>query len=205
MDAGRASPESDRELVRAMLAGDGGAFERFFAAAYPALYRFALARLGGNRDGAADVAQAVICQAIRKLGTYRGEAALLAWLYTFARHEVYRHVRRDGGRLPVDLSEDDPEIRAALESLRASFAGDLDAGLDRRKVAAFVQRVLDHLPIHYANALEWKYIDELPVQEIGGRLGISVKAAESLLTRARLAFREAFQTMSPLRADGTGS
>ena len=52
MDAGRPSPESDRELVRAMLAGDGGAFERFFDAAYPALYRFALARLGGNRDGA---------------------------------------------------------------------------------------------------------------------------------------------------------
>jgi len=188
-----------------MLAGDGGAFERFFDATYPALYRFALARLGGNRDGAADVAQAVICQAIRKLGTYRGEAALLAWLYTFARHELYRHVRRDGGRLPVDLSEDNPEISAALESLRASSGGDLDTELDRHKVAAFVQRVLDHLPTQYANVLEWKYIDELPVQEIGGRLGIGVKAAESLLTRARLAFREAFQTMSPLRADGTGS
>jgi RNA polymerase sigma-70 factor, ECF subfamily len=205
MDTGRQSPESDRELVRRMLAGDGGAFERFFDAAYPALYRFAVARLGGNRDGAADVAQAVICQAIRKLGTYRGEAPLLAWLYTFARHEVYRCVRRDGGRQPVDLSEDDPEISAALESLRASSGGDLDTELDRHKVAAFVQRVLDHLPTHYANVLEWKYIDELPVQEIGGRLGISVKAAESLLTRARLAFREAFQTMSPLRADGTGS
>ena len=205
MDVGRPSPESDRELVSGMLAGDGGAFERFFDAAYPALYRFALARLGGNRDGAADVAQAVICQAIRKLGTYRGEAALLAWLYTFARHELYRRVRRDGGRLPVDLSEDDPEISAALESLRASSGGDLDKELDRHKVAEFVQRVLDRLPTHYANALEWKYIDELPVQEIGGRLGISVKAAESLLTRARLAFREAFQTMSPLRADGTGS
>jgi RNA polymerase sigma-70 factor, ECF subfamily len=205
MDAERQSPESDRELVRRMLAGDGGAFGRFFDATYPALYRFALARLGGNRDGAADVAQAVICQAIRKLGTYRGEAALLAWLYTFARHELYRHVRRDGGRLPVDLSEDDPEISAALESLRAASGDDLDTQLDRHKVAALVQRALGHLPIHYANALEWKYIDELPVQEIGGRLGISVKAAESLLTRARLAFREAFQTMSPLRADGTGS
>ena len=98
MDAGRPSPESDRELVRAMLAGDGGAFERFFAAAYPALYRFALARLGGDSAGAADVAQAVICQAIRKLATYRGEAALLAWLYTFARHELYRHVQRWGVR-----------------------------------------------------------------------------------------------------------
>ena len=57
--------------------------------------------------------------------------------------------------------------------------------------------MLDHLPQHYADALEWKYIDEIPVQEIGVRLGLGPKAAESLLTRARRAFREAFQTMAP--------
>ena len=198
-------PESDAELVRRMLAGDADAFDRFFDAAYPALFRFALPRLAGNHDAAGEVAQAAICQAIRKLRTYRGEATLLAWLYTFCRHELYRHVRRDGGRVAVDLIEDDPEIRAALESLRACVADDLDAELDRHKVAALVQRVLDHLPLHYASALEWKYIDELPVQEIGVRLGVGVKAAESLLTRARLAFRDAFLAMSPLRADGIRS
>ena len=203
MADGRRAPESDADLVRRMLAGDGDAFDRFFEAAYPALYRFALARLGSRHDAAADVAQAAICQAIRKLRTYRGEAALLAWLYTFCRRELYRHHRRDGGRLPVDLVEDDPEIRAALESLRTAVADDLDAGLDRHKVAALVQRVLDHLPLHYANALEWKYIDELPVQDIASRLGLTAKAAESLLTRARHAFRDAFQTMSPLGAAGS--
>ena len=52
-------------------------------------------------------------------------------------------------------------------------------------LAAFVQRVLDQLPSHYADALEWKYIDEVPVQEIASRLGLGPKAAESLLTRAR--------------------
>lgn len=188
---------TDFDLVQSMLAGDEAAFERFFDASYPLLYRFALVRLGFDRDAAGDVAQAAICKAIGKLRTFRGEAALLTWLCTFCRHELYAFHRRNPGRLEVELVEDDPEIRAALESLRASTSQDLEAWLDRDKAASIVQRVLDHLPQHYADALEWKYIDEIPVQEIGVRLGLGPKAAESLLTRARRAFRDAFQTMAP--------
>jgi len=188
---------SDLELVRDMLDGDEAAFERFFDLSYPVLYRFALARLAFDRDAAADVAQAAICKAIGKLRTFRGEAALLTWLCTFCRHELYAFHRRNPGRVEIELIEDDPEIRAALESLRASAADDLEARLDRQKAASIIQRVLDHLPQHYADALEWKYIEELTVREIGMRLGLGEKAAESLLTRARGAFREAFQALAP--------
>ena len=187
----------DLELVRQMLAGDEAAFERFFDVSYPALYRFALVRLEFDRDAAADVAQGAICKAIGKLRTFRGEAALLTWLCTFCRHELYAFHRKNPGRFEIALIEDEPEIRAALESLRAAAAEDLDARLDRQKAASIVQRVLDHLPAHYADALEWKYIEEISVQEIGMRLGLGEKAAESLLTRARGAFREAFQALAP--------
>jgi RNA polymerase sigma-70 factor, ECF subfamily len=189
--------ESDLQLVRRMLAGDESAFEAFFEAAYPVLYRFALVRLGFDRDAAGDVAQAAICKAIGKLRTFRGEAALLTWLCTFCRHEVYAFHRRNPGRFEVELAEDDPEIRAALESLRGSMVEDLETRLDHDKAASIVQRVLDHLPPRYADALEWKYVDELPVQDIAVRLGVGPKAAESLLTRARRAFRDAFHAAAP--------
>jgi RNA polymerase sigma-70 factor (ECF subfamily) len=189
--------ETDPELVRRLLRGDEAAFEQFFDAAYPALYRFALARLDFDHDAAGEVAQAAICKAIRKLHTFRGEALLLTWLCTFCRRELYDHRQRHHGWVQVDLLEEAPEIRAALESLRTTPVQDLDASLDRTRVASLVQRALDHLPTHYAHALEWKYIDELTVRAIGERLGLGPKAAESLLTRARQAFREAFQTMAP--------
>ena len=120
---------SDIALVREMLAGDEAAFERFFDTAYPALYRFALIRLAFDQDAAADVAQTTICNAISKLHTFRGEAALLSWLCTFCRHELYAWGKRHGGRLRVELLEDDPEIRAALESLRVT--ADVESALDR--------------------------------------------------------------------------
>jgi RNA polymerase sigma-70 factor, ECF subfamily len=179
-----------------MLDGEEAAFESFFNAVYPALYRFALARLGFDEDAAEEVAQAAICKAIAKLHTFRGEAAVLTWVCTFCRREIYAYGKRHTDHPQVELAEDEPEIRAALESLRASTVEDPDAALDRARLASFVQRVLDQLPSHYADALEWKYIDEASVLEIASRLGLGGKAAESVLTRARGAFREAFRTLA---------
>jgi RNA polymerase sigma-70 factor, ECF subfamily len=167
-----------------------------FNTIHPVLYRFALARLDGDTDAAGDIAQAAICKVIAKLHTYRGEAALLTWACVFCRHELYAYEKRHAERPHVELTEDEPEVRAALESLRVRTTADPDALLDRAKVAAFVQRVLDHLPSNYAEALEWKYIDDLSVQEIANQLGIGLKAAESLLTRSRAAFRDAFRTLA---------
>ena len=80
--------KSDRSLVERMLAGDSRAFEEFFDACFPALYRFALARMNHDADAAEEVVQATLCAVIAKLRTYRGEAALFTWLCTFCRHDV---------------------------------------------------------------------------------------------------------------------
>ena len=65
-------------------------------------------------------------------------------------------------------------------------------GYQRRELSRVVQVTLDHLPGRYGEVLAWKYIEGTSVEEIGRRLGLGHKAAESLLTRARQAFREAF-------------
>lgn len=188
--------EDDRQLARRMLAGDERAFDAFFEAHFPGLYRFALARLEGNDDAAEEIAQAVLCRAIRKIGTYRGEAALFTWLCTFCRFEIAAFYR-SRGRLAAqtDLVEDDPRVRAALDSLAAGVDGPDDA-LARREIGRLVQVILDRLPARYGNALEWKYLEGLSVNEIAVRLELSPKAAESLLTRAREAFRDGFAAVT---------
>jgi RNA polymerase sigma-70 factor (ECF subfamily) len=187
--------DRDRALARRMLSGDERAFQEFFDRHFPGLYRFALARMGGEADAAEEVAQAALCKAIHKLATYRGEAMLFTWLCTFCRHEISAHYRRRG-RAPeaVPLAEDDPEVRAALSSLGALLEGP-EVAVRRKEVGRLVQVVLDHLPSRYGDALEWKYLEGIPVKEIGERLGIGPKAAESLLTRARQAFRDGFTSL----------
>jgi len=184
--------EADQELVRRMLAGEEAAFEGFFDRYFPGLYRFALPRLGYDPDAAEDVVQATLCRVMAKLRTYRGEAALFTWLCTFCRHEISAHYRRLGRGPTVTLVEDAPEVRAALESLASSHADRPEETLHRKEIARLVQATLDALPGRYGDALEWKYIHGLSVKEIGERLGVGPKAAESLLTRARVAFRDGF-------------
>ncbi len=181
----------DRFLVRRMLRGDESAFAEFFEANFGALFRFALPRLGGDTHAAEEVVQTTLCRAVRKLSTFRGEAALLTWLCTFCRHEISAYLEKEGKRPPmVEWIDDLPEVAAALDSLAA--AARPETALARSETARLVQVILDRLPGRYGDALEWKYIDGLSVAEIAERLGIGLKAAESTLTRAREAFRDAF-------------
>jgi RNA polymerase sigma-70 factor (ECF subfamily) len=186
--------DDDRVLVRALLAGREDAFEAFFDRYFPPLYRFALARTGRDAALAEEAVSAALSRALEKLPTFRGEAALLTWLCTFCRREISALRRARGASRFEDLAEEDPEIRAALESL-ALAEDDPERALERRELSRLVQLTLDHLPPRYGDALEWKYIEGATVVEIAGRFGLGAKAAESLLTRARQAFRDGFDSL----------
>lgn len=186
----------ERELVSRMLSGDEHAFVEFFDGYFPGLYRFALTRLSGDEDAAEEVVQATMGAAMRKIGSYRGESALFTWLCTFCRHEIARfcqRARRD--QVSVGLAEDDPAIAAALAALAAGESAQ-EAALERAETRRLEHVVLDGLPPRYAQALEWKYVDGSSVQEIADRLQTTVKAAESMLTRAREAFRRSFAVLA---------
>ena len=67
----------EKALVERMLAGDEAAMEEFADGYFPGLYRFALARLGGDTELAREIVQTTVCKALAKLETFRGEAPLL--------------------------------------------------------------------------------------------------------------------------------
>lgn len=194
----------DRGVAQRMLSGDQTAFDEFFGEQFPRLYRFALVRTNHDADAAEEVVQAALCAAISKLRTYRGEATLFTWLCTFCRREIAAYYQRARREPPTtELVEQNAEVMAALESLWALAGDDPEDLLRRSEVARFVHVALDRLPARYANALEWKYVDRLSVKEIAARLNLSPKAAESLLTRARVAFRDAFAALMDHRVPGT--
>ena len=189
---------NDRALVARMLRGDERAFTEFFDAYFPPMYRFALGRVDANAHAAEDVVQNAMAKAVRKLATFRGEAMLLTWLLTFCRHEIgayWREARREPSS--TTFPDDAPEFEAALDSIAAlENGGDPESIAARSQTSRLVQSVLDRLPRHYGDVLEWKYIEGSSVREIASRLAVGEKAAESMLTRARTAFRHAFNTIA---------
>lgn len=192
---GREKPsgfDEDRALVQRILAGEAQAFEQLFEESYDGLYRFTLTRVGHDEFLAEELTQAAFVQALEKLDTYRGEAALFSWLCTFCRYEASAHFRRQN-RIPVsvDGSGEDGEVRTVLDAMAAGVAGP-DDSLQSKQAVALVHEALDALRPKYRQVLAWKYFDDLPVSEIAERLDMSPKAAESLLTRSREAFRIEF-------------
>jgi len=191
----------DRALARRVSSGNSAAFEEFFREYFPRLYRFTLSRVDNDADLAEEVVQRAMCLVLRKMAGYRGEALLFTWLCQICRNElaaVYRQRFVESKRnIPL---EDNPAVQAALESL----AVDLETPEKVRHgedVARFVRVTLEYLPSKYASALEMKYIQGCSVVEIGSELQISTKAAESVLTRARTAFRECFRSLWDFEPD----
>ena len=195
MNDGRPQIETDRLLARQVADGDQEAFDRFFREYFPRLFRFTLSRVDNDPEVAEEIVQRTMCVIVRKMGSYRGEALLFTWLCQICRNEMHALFRQRGIEAPVDIAiEDHPAVQAALESMgREEYRP--EAVQRRDEIAAFVRATLDYLPTNYAIALEMKYINGNSVAEIATRLGIGDKAAESVLTRARAAFREGFRTL----------
>jgi RNA polymerase sigma-70 factor (ECF subfamily) len=201
MIAGATQLEIDRDLARRIAGGDRQAFDGFFREYFPRLFRFTLARIGNDASLAEEVVQRTMCKVVRTMGSYRGEALLFTWLCQICRNELINIYRQQGAELRADVPLDDhPAVQAALESMMGS---DLrpDTSRQREEIAGFVRATLEHLPENYATALELKYMNGCSVAEIAGRLGLGEKAAESVLSRARAAFREGFRSVWDIEAD----
>lgn len=182
---------ADRDLARRVVAGDTSAFETFFERHVHGLYRYVAARLR-DPESASDVVQSVFAEALANLASFRGDGPLAAWLYGICRFQLSAHTRRQRRRPShLELVEEAPEILLLAEDLPGALERP-DLALDRLEITARVHAALDQLPERYAATLEWKYLDDLSVKEIARRLATSPKAAESLLARAREAFRRCF-------------
>jgi len=187
--------EKDRSLAASVAAGDQGAFDVFFREYFPRLFRFTLTRVDNNSELAEEVVQRTMCIIVRKMGTYRGEALLFTWLCQICRNETNAVFRQRKLEMREDIPiEDHPGVQAALEAAAADDTRP-DSARRREEIARFVRVTLEHLPAKYARALELKYVQGYSVKEIATSLSVGEKAAESTLSRARVAFKEKFRAI----------
>lgn len=187
----------DKQLAKRLLAGKESAFRQFFDENFSRLYRFVLARTSHDEEATGEIVQETMSRALRKIKSYRGESALFTWLCTIARNEVVDWARRNARyREHMVLTEDYPDIRAAIDSFLAPSPDGPGRQYQKYELSRLIQVALDRLPPKYGDVLEWKYIQGYSVKEIAVMMDLSPAAAQSLLARAKRAFQDIYGTLT---------
>jgi len=192
-------------FARRLKALDEGAWEEFAGRFAGPLLLFVCRRFGCGRETAEEVVQMAFVRAVRSIGTFKPQrGALFAWLKAIAANEGHTLARRDARRRELPLSRLPAGVAEQILSLLDS--GMLpDEFLEREELRGLVNDVLLSLGVRHMNALLWKYVDGMTVADIAAKTGQSEKAVESLLARARAAFRAAFEhALKQSGAEGYG-
>jgi RNA polymerase sigma-70 factor (ECF subfamily) len=163
------------------------------------LYAFCLYRVGRNRALCEEVVQETLVRAIRELDRYdpaRAGDNIFPWLTGLARNEISRVLSKEKSAVSLEAlwARMDKELLALYSRLDLEPFG--SEVLEREETRELVNTAMSQLPPHYREALEAKYVTGKSVRDLAALRDISEKAAESLLTRARQAFRVAFLALS---------
>ena len=172
-DASGGRERSDEELIDRFLAGDSAAFTALVHRHERRVYNLAYRMLGREED-AKDATQDAFLSALRKLSTFRGQAAFTTWLHRVTVNTCYdllRRRRRDP--VPADLHE---QTGPAVADPATSVSSAVD-----------VQRALLGVPEEFRSVLVMHDALDMGYDEIAEALGIPTGTVKSRLHRGRVA------------------
>jgi RNA polymerase sigma-70 factor (ECF subfamily) len=185
------SADLDAEMAEEIASGDTGAWDRFFDRFSPWTYRFAYHHLAGNHADAQDLCSDILITAARSIGKYDAtRGSLDVWLLGIARHRLSRFCRHR--RIEQPLTAD-------LQSCDADRNPDREERMVMRSV---VNRILADLPERQSYVLTGKYVEGYSTNELARMMDTTPKAVESLLVRAKNAFRKALSAITGGENDG---
>ncbi len=183
-------PEGDRVwrergLRSAVLAGDEQAWRAWYEESFAGLDAFVRWRCAGRRDWADDVVQETWLVAVRRIRSFDPKRGSFAdWLRGIAVNLLRNQLRKR--RHTPSLNGVPPGITTSSSVL------DENHSRDRSEQIALA---LSKLPERYEAALRAKYLDQQSVAQMAEAWQETPKAIESLLGRAREAFREEYRRL----------
>jgi RNA polymerase sigma-70 factor (ECF subfamily) len=177
--------EDDLTLARRTAAGDQSALALLYERYADPLFAFICHYLGGSRADAEEIWQDTLLAAIQSMETYRKQSRFFTWLCGIARHKIADRLRCRGQPAVVFSEISNKQLAELLE--KGPLPEDI---LARRETRLRVVEALAELPAEYRTALTARYAQQRSVEEVAQLLGKSYKAAESILSRAKAAFRD---------------
>ena len=171
----------DEDLVRRFLSGDRAAFAALVERHERRVYNLAL-RMTGREEDARDATQDAFLTVLRKLSSFRGEAAFTTWLHRVAVNACYDLLRKRQ-RQPLLERGGDEDRPAAEPPPVPDHADASDLSID-------VQRALLEVPQDFRVVMILHDVRDLPQDEVAQILGVPVGTVKSRMFAAVEKLRE---------------
>lgn len=191
---GSTSPPANPGVTpQGVYAEDAGTLAEALERTAQGLWRFLLVRVGGDENLAEELMQELCLQAARTHASAGRAEHIDAWLFGVARNVLRRHWRtitRRRRNLPEARMDVGTELASMLDS--TPLPNDY---IERQEVRQQVLLAVSSLATGEQNLILQHYFDGRSQADIAEDLGVSHRAVEGRLYRARLALREKLQHM----------
>jgi RNA polymerase sigma-70 factor (ECF subfamily) len=168
---------SEHELIRRVVAGERSAFTGLVEK-YEGPISYAIFRIVGDRDQAADITQQAFLSAFEHLSTFDTRHRFFSWLYRIAWNDAinYCHHRKNNKPLGhFDLPSSDPSPVDRLMTKEQNI---------------IIDRAIGALEFKYRVVVVLRHFLDLSYAEIGGIIELPVSTVRSRIHTARALLRE---------------
>ena len=171
------------DLVVRTQKGDKKAFKELLIRYQSIVYGFAFSILQDTHE-AEDISQEVFLKLFRSACSYHSYTNLRTFLLYITRNLCIDHLRK---KRPENMPEPPEPVctRTPYSHLCAS------------ELKKKIENVIRSLPENQRTAIYLRHVQGMSYKEISQTMGLTVRAVESLLSRARRSFRQRFAPDTP--------
>ena len=188
-------PTADQVLLARLQAGDERALADLADAYSSKIYQLAFRYLR-NKEDAEEITQDVLFKVYRKVGSFRGDAALSSWIYRITfnaamsrlRTARYQRAQADDRRIAAAAEEDGTTPARAADV--ADWSDMADERVLRSQLRQRVFRAILALPAIYRAPVMLRDIQGMSTEEASAMLKVKDQTLKSRLHRGRLILRK---------------
>ena len=185
-------PQNDQLLSR-LQSGDERALAELADAYGTKIFQLAFRYLR-NKEDAEEVTQDVLFKVYRKVGEFRGDAALSSWIYRITFNAAMSRVRTAQFQRSQEddrqMASDDSESSSTSQPDIADWSNMADERVLRSQLRRRVLRAILALPVIYRAPVMLRDIQGMSTEEASAMLRVKDQTLKSRLHRGRLILRK---------------
>jgi len=195
------APTSTREetLIEAAKNGDADAFGELVERHRKSCLKRATTMVR-NRSDAEDEVQAAFWKAFQRLDQFRAEGSFAAWLGRIVENQCLMRIR-ESRNARFEYLDESSDANLRIELVGQSANPEDQVG--KEEVVQLLRREVSRIPPLLRHVMLLRDLDQMPMPDVAGRLGLSIPAAKSRLMRARTELRSRIMKHCGRKGAGT--